>query len=56
MVKVSGPVAALVAETDYTYLMVGVGAVVAVLAGILFGIVACRSSSIAISGSTYVDR
>jgi hypothetical protein len=45
VIKVSGPVAYAIAETDYTYLMFGVGAVVAIFGAILLGIVACRSSS-----------
>ena len=43
-VKVNGPVAAFVAETDYTYLAFGAGAVVVALAAALVGIVICRSS------------
>ena len=44
ILKVNGPVAALVAETDYTYLAFGAGAVVVVFAATLVGVVICRSS------------
>ena len=40
----NGPVAALVAETDYTYLAFGAGAVIVVFAATLVGVVICRSS------------
>ena len=36
--------AALVAETDYTYLAFGAGAVIVVFAATLVGVVICRSS------------
>lgn len=39
---VNGPVAALVAETDYTYLMFGGGAVIVVMAITIVSLVACR--------------
>ena len=46
-ITVNGPVAALVAETDYTYLMFGGGSVVVVLVLIVVSIVACRRHSTA---------
>ena len=39
---VNGPVAALVAETDYTFLMFGGGAVIVVMAITIVSMVACR--------------
>lgn len=44
-IKVGGPVA-LVAETDYTYAIFGVSAVITVFAAILFGILICRAYAV----------
>lgn len=41
-VRVNGPVAALVAETDYTYLMFGGGSVVGLILLVVTGVVICR--------------
>ncbi len=44
-IKVSGPVAALVAETDYSYLAFGAAAVVAVFFSALCAVVMCRKAA-----------
>ena len=51
-VRVNGPVAALVAETDYTYLMFGGGSIVGVIVLVMAGVVICRKRQVAKFGSS----